>query len=267
MQKVCVVIPSHSPSFFTKMTVCSLIQQEPLLDLNIHVGIHSNLSDYTDDFSMFNELRQVCQFHIIDEIDWVLNNDNLMRYSEMHAKNLENLFKNVKYYDWDWLVVLDNDLLIKEGFITNLINRFPSGDLIGTLFNDRTHWEDVTTAHGDDISFAPKVSPWNLLMSRKLYNTIMTDSKVIYPVNYENLYFDTFAKVLDSCIYNHEWDFNVQIIPTEEMGKMVHHFFFSSFNYGFTNSHKDYQFALNEYNIHFPQGITEIVKNYLLPKV
>ena len=48
----------------------------------------------------------------------------------MHSKNIENLFKNIKYYDFDYVVILDNDLYIKSDFISLLTNNEIKYDLI-----------------------------------------------------------------------------------------------------------------------------------------
>ena len=48
--KICVVIAAHSPSVYTKLTIATLLRTVGKNhDLNIHVGVHSNLSDYTND--------------------------------------------------------------------------------------------------------------------------------------------------------------------------------------------------------------------------
>ena len=95
--KICVVIAAHSPSVYTKLTIATLLRTVGKNhDLNIHVGVHSNLSDYTNDLSIFEELKGIAQIHLVDEIDWNLHNRNNYRYSLMHAKNIENILKNIK---------------------------------------------------------------------------------------------------------------------------------------------------------------------------
>lgn len=232
--KIVVLIPSHSPSFFVKMAYLTLKREVKDHDLDIHVGYHSNLGHYTDDFSLFEDLRGLCGFHCVDEIDWYVHNADLFRYSKMHAKNLKNLFKNVKYFDFDYLVILDNDVYIKEDFISNLLNRFPNSDLFGTYFNDVDHNTEVIAYHPgsldpDKITFAPKISVWNSMISRKLFNYIIEDTSVIYPQYKNGIFYDTFALVLKESI---DRGFGLGIIKTEEMSKMVNHFFYSSFNYG-----------------------------------
>ncbi len=227
---IVVLIPSHSLSIFTKMTVATLKREVKGHNIQIHIGYHSNLFEYTSDFSMFSDLQNHCHFHSVDEIDWMENRTNTYRYSKMHAKNLENLFKNVKYFDFDYLVVLDNDLYIKSNFVDQLIGKFPDSDIIGSCFNDIDQESNTKDHFGNDIIFAPKLSIWNLIISRKLFNMLIDNTNIIYPNFYDGVFYDTFARVLYEVNSNEE--FKKGIVTTEEMSSMIDHFFYSSFNYG-----------------------------------
>jgi hypothetical protein len=235
--KICVLIPSHSPSFFTKMAYLTLKRELVDHELSVHIGYHSNLGDYTDDLSLFQDLEGLCGFHSVDEIDWYSHNADLFRYSKMHAKNLENLLENVKYFDFDYLVILDNDVYVKGDFVGDLLSRFPNCDLFGAYFDDKKDESLVISEHGDKIIFAPKISVWNLMISRKLFDTIISDTSIIYPQYKDGIFYDTFALVLKKST---EWGIKVGTIPTSEMSKMVQHFFFSSFNYGSRMKPSDY---------------------------
>lgn len=254
--KVCVAISSHSPAFFTKMTVGTILREVKNHDLNIHVGYHANLSDYTTDLSLF-ELNKICQLHAVDEIDWAQHNSDIYRYSKMHAKNLENIFKNVRYYDFDYLAILDNDLYIKRDFITNIIEKFPNSDLIGSYFDDKSESHSLIDNWGNPVSFAPKCSVWNMFISRKMFNKIMEDTNVIYPKFIDGVFYDTLSEILKK---SEEWGMNKSIIKTEEMSEVIHHFFHSSFNYGIGMNKKPIDGPLEIWSREFPNGISDIIK-------
>lgn len=228
--KIVALISSHSPSIFTKMTVATLKREVKDHDLQIHIGYHSNLSHYTSDFSMFSDLQNHCHFHAVDEIDWMKDPSDIYRYSKMHAKNLENLFKNVKYFDFDYLLILDNDLYIKKNFVTQLLKSSPDGDVFGTYFDDIDHQTSFIDQWGNHTTFAPKLSVWNLMMSRKLFDFISQNTEIIWPNFYDGVFYDTFARVLHEV--NSREDFKKYIIKTSDMSEMIEHFFYSSFNYG-----------------------------------
>jgi len=251
--KICTVISSHSPSVFTKLTVASLLREmRSKFDLNIHIGVHENYSDYTTDLSLFDETRSIAHIHLVPEIDWIAHNENVYRYSLMHAKNLENLLKQVKYYDFDHLLILDNDLYIQKDFLTPLLERYPDSDLIGHYFADKREPSSVNESMaGERIQMMPKCSVWCTVLSRRMYDNIMKDTTVLYPEKiYDTsmieqsverfpgsesvpLVFDTFSKVTFKAI--DDWGMKVEMLPEAEMMDGIMHFSGSSFNYGSRN--------------------------------
>lgn len=240
--KICVLLSSHSPSFFTEMTVKSLIKHTKGHELNIHVGFHANLMDYTNDFSMFHKLQGLCQFHAVDEIDWMKHRTDLYRYSKMHCKNLENLLKNVRYYDFDYLLILDNDLYFKKDFISELLTKYPNYDMIGSHFDDRNENKTYIDSYGNPITFYPKISVWNLLLSRRIYDFIMKDTQMIHPKFRDEIFYDSFAEV-----ERLSEDFSKKIVPTKEIEELVEHFFASSFNYGVQMNKRNHERAKEIY--------------------
>lgn len=278
--KICVIISSHSPSVYTKLTIATLLRaSKNNHDLNIHIGVHSNYSDYTSDFSLFNELKGIAQIHCVDEIDWMEHARNNYRYSLMHSKNIENLFKNIKYYDFDYLVILDNDVYIKSDFISLLTNNEITHDLIFNFFDKNVKTIDnerrPTGEYNATVQFAPKIACWNLMISRKLYNKIMEDTSIIYPdrvidqskIDYYKSYipqidssypivFDTLSKVLFNSLYIWE-DIKTLEVDTNDMSEMIRHFFCSSFNYGIgiLNNTQGEGNVSKLYNSEFPKGI------------
>ena len=234
--KICVLVSSHSPSFFTEMTVKTLVRETKGHDLNIHVGFHSNLYDYTNDFSMFQKLRGLCQFHAVDEIDWMKHNEDIYRYSRMHCKNLENLLKNVRYYDFDHVLILDNDLYFKKDFVTEILTKCPDFDITGSHLDNRNENVTVIDHYGNPVTFSPKISVWNMMISRKLYDFILQDTSIIYPQFVDGVFYDSFAYVEKVAT-----NFSKKILKTVEIEESVEHFFGSSFNYGIIMNKKDHE--------------------------
>ncbi len=172
--KICIIIPSHSPSVYTKLTIATLLRTVGKNhELNIHVGVHSNYEHYTTDLSLFEELKGIAQIHCVDEIDWYAHFDDNYRYSKMHCKNMENLFKNIRYYDFDYVVVLDNDMFIKADFISQLTENTKDHDFIFDFYENVNQVRVINTERGPDgqynqtTYFAPKIAGWNMIISRK----------------------------------------------------------------------------------------------------
>ncbi len=277
---ICVIISSHSPSVYTKLTIATLLRVvQNNHDLNIHIGVHSNYADYTSDLSLFKDLKGIAQIHCVDEIDWMANARNNYRYSLMHSKNMENLFKNIRYYDFDYVVILDNDLYIKSDFISLLTNNKVDNDLIFNYFvkdvNTITNERRPTGEYTSTVQFAPKIACWNLMISRKLYNKIMEDPTIIYPdrvtdqsqIDFYKSYipqfdgtypivFDTLSKVLFYSQYIWK-DIKTLEVGINEMSEMIKHFFCSSFNYGIgiVNNTEGESNVTNIYNSEFPNGL------------
>lgn len=277
--KIFVVISSHSPSAYTKLTVATLLRAcKDNHELNIHIGVHSNYGDYTSDFSIFEELKGVAQIHCVDEIDWNLHNRDNYRYSLMHCKNIENMFKNIRYYDFDYVIVLDNDMYIKSDFISILTNNEKEYDLIFSHYNKEIQTinnERRSTGEYDaTVQFPPKIACCNAIISRKLYDRIMTNTTMIYPERIEDseriqyyqryipeltgcpIVFDTLSKVLFNCL--HIWDdIKTLEINKDEMSDMIKHFFCSSFNYGIgiIKNQQGSELPQKLYNLEFPNGV------------
>jgi hypothetical protein len=254
--KLLVVIPSHSNPVYTKLTVASLVKHMGHHDLNIHVGVHSNYSDYTDDLSLFEDLRGVAQIHCVDEIDWASHNDDNHRYSKMHCKNVLNLLRNCRYYDFDYALHLDNDLHITGDFSpaigdkgVDLAYEFFGGDSVRLVTTERT-----ATGYNGRMQFAPKPAAWHLAFSRRLFDRMLQDPSCfspqvvsddamlselsrIYPLPEKGtpVMFDTFAMLLHKC--RHLWPDVKAVDVGDRFSSRIRHFFLSSFNYGMQINH------------------------------
>ena len=249
-----VVIPTHCQPHVVKLTVRSLLRACPNIDLNIHLGVHSNYHHYTTDLSLFQDLKHLAHIHLVDEIDWMAHNSDVTRYSRMHAKNLENLLHQIKFYEFDYVLVLDNDVFVKDNFIDQLLHQFSGADLIGAYFDDKPEPSVFNHANDNETLFAlPKISVWHVLLSRRLYERILDDTSILYPreerdlaaiqrymdcypltrketpLNYP-VFIDTFSDVLHHA--QHNWEMKVATVPTQDMAQYALHFYASSFNYG-----------------------------------
>jgi hypothetical protein len=207
----------------------------------------------------------------------------------MHAKQLRNLLTHIQYYDFDYVLLLDNDVLIKQDIISKLLTLQPGSDLIASCRDDQPSlylraWPkpDATTPSEEWV--LPQPSPWHLLMSRRLYQAVLAQLSVVdpefLPVQERGrrlrllepyhasrdlpLSVDTFSRVLHACRF--EWPgYAVKLLSLMEFDAIAHHFFFSSFNYG-QNVHGLAKHAvyLREmkalYDREFPNGIDYLLK-------
>jgi hypothetical protein len=247
--KLAVVIPTHCDAFILKLTLGTLLRHFQQHDLNIQLGLHKsfNVGDVSKGF--LDQLRRVAQVHLVDEINWVEHHANLARYSLMHAKNIESLFQQIKYYRFDYVLILDNDVQVKADFLTELVTRFPEADLLGTYFREPEVAEEFTNGRDHETMLSiPRVAPWHLLLSRRLYAKIMENPSVLYPVIIRDeglrrerqrlhgvekdlpIFSDTFGEVLHHC--KQDWDMKLGIVSNAEFSQWAHHFFCSSLNYG-----------------------------------
>jgi len=111
---------------------------------------------------------------------------------------------------------------------------------------------------GESLYSLPRIAPWHLLLSRKLYELIMEDPSMIYPKEIREegekhkrqkiygvdkdmpLFLDTFGEITHNCRF--VWDDMIKIgtVPNVEFEKWAHHFFSSSLNYGEWSLHEQH---------------------------
>lgn len=271
------MIPSHSRPVYTKLTVASLMRSMAGHDLNIHVGVHCNYTDYTSDLSLFSELPPVAQIHCVDEIDWIRHYTDNYRYSKMHCTNVLGLLKNCRHYDFDYAVHLDNDLHITGDFLEHLgasrpdlvFEYFEGSDSVRLVTNERTE-----TGYDGRVQFAPKPTAWNIAFSRRVFDRMVEDPSTFWPrmvddpskvAELSGIYptmepgtpvmFDNFAMLLHNCM--HVWG-DVEVHDAGgELSRCIRHFFMSSFNYGEQINHNSAGHLEVEKTFYqeFPHGI------------
>jgi len=278
-KKLAVFVAVHTYPEVAKLTIGSFLRAHQEYEIDLHLGCHSNYSDYCKDLGLFKDLRGLAQIHLVDEIDWLgAYNACWYRYSVMHAKNLENLFKQARYADFDQAVILDHDLFVKKDFITPLNERFPEADLIGCLFEDRAGLQPYETAHGEKVYSAPKISIWHSVLSRRLFDEIVGKSAIIYPkmliehkarqsyfhahpqTEDRPVFVDTFAQVYHH-VANGTDDLRAGVVSSSEFQASVDHFYNSSFNYGSWTRGDGYpehiKKIIDVYRREFPKGFSE----------
>lgn len=273
--RLAVVIPAHSHAAVVKLTVGSLIRtHSKRYDLDIHVGVHSNYHHYTQDLRLFEDLRGVAQVHMVDEIDWLGEyNSCWYRYSVMHAKNLMNLLKCVRYCPFDRLLVLDHDVFIKEDFVSKCLERHPETDFVGSLFGGG-FTEFATSGTGLKMYAMQKISGWHLLMSRRVFDKAVDDPGTVFPRviegdaarPYREAYGGTkdipvFFDVMTELVHRARrlWGMSFGEIDPDLFASWAEHFHGTSFNYGRWAFPADYERKIAEireiYDREFPGGL------------
>lgn len=230
-----------------ELTIGSFLKQHPEHEIDIHVGVHLNFCHYTHDYRMFEDLRGIAQIHMVPEIDWAQHGDSMYRYSTMHAKSLENLIHHAAYYQFDRLVILDHDLHIKGPFVSECLKRYPDADIVGAAFEDASELREFLTGYGQMLYALPKISIWHVVLTRRAFDKIMEDPRVVYPrilegddrVQYGSpykadkdfpIFVDTFADVFHRCRYH--WGLSHGLVESAQFDQWVKHYSGSSFNYG-----------------------------------
>jgi hypothetical protein len=280
--KLCVLITAHCPPAVIELTIGSFIRSlSPGYELDIHLGLHSNYSDYTKDLSIFDDMKGIASIHLVDEIDWMGPEYNacIYRYSTMHAKNLVNLVKHVKHTEFDYLVILDQDLFFRTDVISESIAKFPKAQLIGSLFEDKDRpWSSTTILDSRNILIMPKMSIWHLILSRDGFETMLPRLDEVSPIEVfhpptvtdmlspygiipnTSIFYDTFARIFHYMKFN---DKEIGILKSDQFKNGVEHFYRSSFNYGQRNlgvdGYVEHIEKINTiYRSEFPRGLTDL---------
>jgi hypothetical protein len=274
--KLAVVSCVHTYPEVAELSLGSFLREHSAYDVELHVGCHSNYSDYCRDLRLFHDLKGLASIHLVDEIDWLgAYNACWYRYSVMHAKNMENVFRQIRYSEFDYVVTLDHDLFVKSDFVTPLLEQFPKADLLGALFENTRELTPYETAHNEKVYRAPKVSVWHGLISRRLYEKILYSPKIIYPrllsgncaqpyleayrpQEERPIFVDTFAEVYHEVVHG-KGGFSPGLVPAEWFHDRVQHFYNSSFNYGSWTRGDSYPAHIREikdiWKREFPDGL------------
>jgi hypothetical protein len=210
--------------------------------------VHSNWRDYTQDTSLFDDLRGVAQIHLVDEIDWLSPrwNSCWWRYSAMHARNILNVLRHARHEAFDRLLLIDHDVLFRGDLASAFMALGSDADLVVPRFDDRAVPKFIVTGHGIGGTWLPKAAVHHMLLSPRLVAAAAADESMVDPAWVEGdaasallapygggagpVFADTFALMLHRCLHA---DLGAaRIVRSSEAAPLAEHFFASSFNYG-----------------------------------
>ena len=252
--KVAILICAHCRPEILKLTLGTWLEHyDESYDVEVFVSLHSNYSDYSKGLSEIEEMQNV-RIVFVDEIEW--NSNHVLRYSAMHAKALAVLMREALKSDCDYLAVLDHDLMFNKDFVKWCIEDYGDYDLVCGR-------RDGTIARTDmgNLRFAPKLTVWNMLMSRRMAVKALEERSVA-PTIRGGIAYDTLALAYSKM---DEWGLKVGILSEESVEDYVKHLWSLSFNFGIVSmlvngkSMGQYREKVNKYvsiyNNRFPAGI------------
>jgi hypothetical protein len=179
-------------------------------------------------------------------------------FSRAHARCLRQLFNHCQGRDFTHVAILDHDLEFHQDFIKWAISQ--ESDWVMSLFDDRSELLDIKKACCGKTYWAPKPSIWHTVFSRKLFDKMMEDPRVVLPdCMFGSLVYDTAAKMYE--LAKVEWDVDIRVFPQGDIANRVSHLWGMSFNYGPTVAgHDDKLVELKQkYGHRFPQGIGRLL--------
>ena len=258
--KVQVFIAVHCPPKVLKLTLGSWLDlYDGSYEVEVHLGLHSNYGDYHQGLEDIQALEGPVSLRFIDEIDWY--SVGLTRYSEMHARNLLNMMRSVKDKDFSHAFLFDHDLVFQTDFVRWVLDNHQDADMVGSLLDDADCMRQFKSDDGPTYTFFPKVSVWNLGISRRCFDGVMNFPDAILPVQIGEEVYDTFSRGLEWARY--DWGFDVRLLPTKVMEEMILHHWSASFNFG-GRFDKDYSGKIqkieDEYDSRYPEGIGHLLE-------
>lgn len=261
---VCVLVPAHCAPNVLKMTLGSFLDvADGSYDASIAVGLHENYHHYHPGVADIEAMSPPVMIVKVKEIDWQMFDGKnyiagLLRYSRMHSKSLRALFEAVAGKEFTHVLVMDHDLVFKGDFVKEALSK--RCDVVGSLFDDFAENYQVKTDSGHTFTFAPKLSVWHLLLSRKAYEFLMRDIGVIEPAFEAGIVYDTFAK---ANILMGLAGFRKLIYSKSMVEKFIEHKGAMSFNWGQRCLGGEYPPRLleaeREYERRFPNGIAHLL--------
>lgn len=269
MAKIVVASAVHCPAPVANLMVGSVANTIPKgHEISYHMGVHKNYGDYTHDYSLFTDLDGIANFHFVDEIDWNQYHDYIHRYSIMHAKNIYNVFQALKYFEWDYILITDQDVFYKSIPIDHIIDN--SIDFYTDIFDAKEQpWTTTNVRDKAKILVMPKPSACHMILSRKAFT--YCDEHNVFPEETTNgevngwylrmygdlstklpVFYDTFSKMYHNIRYG-------STLKTEIGSFNATHFSKCSFNYGawtVADKYWDYISRIEKiYNDNFPNGL------------
>jgi len=213
-----------------KLTLGSWLETyDGTYDVEVHVGLHDNYTDYHKDGLEEIMAMEGVEFHFVKELDW--HAEGLTRYSKMHALSILNMMEAVKDRSFSHAFLFDHDLLFHQDFIKWVLTNHLEADIVGCLFDDLDAPRKVDgTDDGLFLTFFQKISVWHMAMSRRCFDNVIANPDAILPERFGDEVYDTFARGLEWA--RGKWGFDVRLLPSAELEKVVGHFGSASMNFG-----------------------------------
>jgi hypothetical protein len=255
-KKVLVLMPVHCAPKIALMTLGTWLEAcDGSYEADVIIGVHENYHHYHNGLDSLMHLP--VRMTKVPEIEWACTSKEsaIARYSEMHARNLKEMLFHASYVGFDYLVILDHDLVFKTDFVGWAKDQ--DADLVGCYMQDRMHAIHVDTVLGN-LMFAPKFSVWHMGMSSRFFQKVRANLELISPLVENGWFYDTFSRVI---IQNRsEWNLPVLETGCFEMDKMVQHLWSMSFNFGqHQNGDEEYWKRVlareKAFDERFPKGI------------
>lgn len=260
-QKAVLMIAAHCHPKILKLTIGSWLQTyDGSYDAEVYVGLHSNYHHYHDGLGDIVSMEGAVRISYVEEMDWRRNPDQMewiMRYSEMHSRNLLAIMKkaDAEGGGFTHAAILDNDLVFEQDFVKWAMER--NADMVCSLLGDRDQDTEVRTELGMNAVFAPKPSAWHMVVHRRLFDEMLRRPELVKPGMFEGKMYDTAARALRFTRESPRGVVNVY--ESKELEKMVRHSWGSSFNYGHIHDRRGYGSKVErlsaEYDRRFPKGI------------
>ena len=230
MKKAVILVPVHCAPKVAMMTLGTWMEaHDGSYEAEVIIGVHDNYHHYHNGLGALQGLPGV-KVVVVKEIDWAAQKmgwEAVYRYSTMHATSLKEMMKLANTMTFDYLAVLDHDLVFKKDFIGWAMGI--GKDLVGSYMEDRRIRVPVKTEGGTFI-FAPKFSVWHMVMTHKFFQKIMEDVDLIFPIFEGDCFFDTFSRIIRN--NEEQWKLPIEELTLAQTEEMVKHLWTMSFNYG-----------------------------------
>jgi len=259
MKRVAIAMPVHCAPKIAQMTLGTWLDScDGSYQAKVFISVHQNYSHYHPGLPELQAMPVTILG--VPEMNWAIadTGQSIQRYSTMHCHCLSALFSMIGREDFDYVIVLDHDLVFKTDFVKAAIDT--GTDLIGGYLADRKESVIQNTAVGL-LAFAPKFTVWHLAMSKAFFERLSVDCGLIYPTIKDGFFYDSFSRVV---LKNKtEWNMPVTEWSSERMAEMVDHRWSMSFNFGQViygvHSYWDRLAKYEaEYDARFPNGITHL---------
>jgi hypothetical protein len=268
--KVALLIATHCPPNVIKVTLGTWLQHyDGGYNAEVYLGLHKNYHHYHPGLDEIKKMEEFVNLVYVDEMDWWENNSvfhGIMRYSKMHAKNLQGMMRAISGKDFTHVAILDHDLVFKDDLVGWMVKEHGKDDVVCALHGDRKEDIKVDSPLGSFV-FAPKPSAWHLLIGRRMLDVLVKHPEWVEPGYKDGKVYDTLSLAYHNAA---SMGLSMGLLTEAEMGEHVEHVWSMSFNYGAISSgNGNYERKLKrfekEYVERFPNGIMGLLSKLRRP--